>query len=219
MMTADSQTQQAESTAIDFTEQTKNPTNTVVCKSGSLYNSGHQVRAHILLRMLDLPQPTYEELAKELGLANRQAVAHHVAMLKNSHLMTSWGAVTATGRQLLDYIEACTAGEVCWRRLVRQHCGAYTRAWVARLVARAWVARLVAWGQRMDNAYALTRQGLRRRAGAGKELERKVSWSDIIAALKRTTTIVSAANAVGIKPGALHQRIQTLFARVVGGTA
>ena len=66
----------------------------------------------------------------------------------------------------------------------------------------------------MDRAYALTREGLRRRgADGGKELERKVSSLKVVRALKVSTTMEAAARICGIQRGALCDRVRTLFNR------
>lgn len=164
-------------------------------------DASHRLRALILLRYDEAPpRPTYEALSIELGLASRQAVAHHITRLVEEGLLARHRVVsiTAQGRRTADYASALANGESYLRRLVRQALGAYTRRNVRAL-------RLVA--ELMDADYRLNREGLRHRG----KLERKVSAVEIIRACRRATTCAAAARMLGIQSGALHQRLATLL--------
>lgn len=173
----------------------------IVARSLLDNDASHRLRALILLRYDEAPpMPTYEALRVELGLASRQAVAHHVARLVEEGLLARHRvlSVTAHGRRAAAYARALANGENYLRRLVRQSLGSYTRRNVRVLRQCA---------ELMDAEYRLNREGLRR----GGELERKVTAAGILRECRRATTCAGAARALGIQSGALHQRLATLL--------
>lgn len=170
----------------------------------------HQVdraRAHILTRLADLPRPSYELLAEELGFSGRSVVGHHVQRLIHDGLVSKQGSaapvLTNYGRAAARLILAYAGQELLWRRAIRGEWGHYSRAagQAVKSAARA-----------LDARYSLEREGARRRNKAGQlELERKVSCLEVVRAMRSCTTVEAAAKKCGLDRASFRERVATII--------